>query len=142
MISYLLPVCRGWQENTCIALGIKFLHGNQIHCKQQPLNFTGSCGSRKDQRRWKLFFRSIAQTLTGSQEDHGEIHLLFTTFMLHIASISKLSAKRVNGKIHAVNKNAIFKGFQLKVYFVFLFSNSLHRHMIGFIERHANLPRC
>ena len=30
-----LPVCRDWQESRCIVLGIKFLHRNQMNCKQQ-----------------------------------------------------------------------------------------------------------
>ena len=32
------------------------------------------------------FFRSIAQTVTGSPEDHDEIHLIITSFMMHNAS--------------------------------------------------------
>ena len=41
-----------------------FLHRNQIHCKQQP-----------------SMIDFLAQTLTGSQEDPGEIRLLIATFM-------------------------------------------------------------
>ena len=36
MISY-LPVCRDWQENRCILLGLKFLHGNQTHCQKPSM---------------------------------------------------------------------------------------------------------
>ena len=75
MISY-LPVCRDWQENRCIVLGLKFLHGNRIHC--QKLSMIGisqaplAIGRIKEDGN--CFFRSIAQTLTGSLEDHDEIH--------------------------------------------------------------------
>ena len=87
MISY-LPVCRGWQENRCILLGLIFLHGNQIHCQkpsmigisQAPLAIGRIKGDGN------CFFRSIAQTLTGSQEDHDEICSMITFFMMHNAS--------------------------------------------------------
>ena len=71
MISY-LPVCG--QENRCIALGIKFLHRNQINCKLQPSMIRISqapvaVGRIKGDGN-VFFFKSIAQNLTGLQEDH------------------------------------------------------------------------
>ena len=87
MISY-VPVCSDWQEKRCILLGLKFLHGNRIHCQkpsmigisQAPLAIGRIKGDGN------CFFRSIAQTLTGSQEDHDEIRLMITSFMMHNAS--------------------------------------------------------
>ena len=87
MISY-LPVCSDWQENRCIVLGLKFLHGNRIRCQkpsmigisQTPLAIGRIKGDGN------CFFRSLAQTVTGSPEDHDEIHLIITSFMMHNAS--------------------------------------------------------
>ena len=87
MISY-LPVCSDLQENRCILLGLKFLPGNWIHCQkpsmigisQAPLAIGRIKGDGN------CFFRSIAQTLTGSQEDRDKIRLMITSFMMHNAS--------------------------------------------------------
>jgi len=91
-ISY-LPVCRDWQENRCIQLGLKFLHGNRNHCMQPTM--IGISQAPLAVGRIKgdgnCFFRSIAQTLTGSQEDHDEIRLLITSFMLHNATLPTLT---------------------------------------------------
>ena len=109
-----LPVCRDWQDTyLCAGIGkiltcvqglareqlYMYCTGNKIPSQKSnslqaaainELNYTGSCGSRKDQRRWKLFLRSIAQKLYWLPREHGGIHLLIPTFMLHNASISTL----------------------------------------------------
>ena len=67
MVSYsvYLPVCRDWQENRCI-FGLKFLHGNQIHCQKPSMigNSQASLAIGRIKADGNCFFRSIANWLT------------------------------------------------------------------------------
>ena len=75
-----LPVGTGWQQQKCESLGLVFLHGNNLQCKD-PMR-VGISQARN------CFFRSIAQILTGSSCDHQEVRLLVTSHMSHNLTIT------------------------------------------------------
>ena len=82
-------VCRDWQENRCILLGLMQISSWKSNSLPEAINdwnFTGPLAIGRIKGDGICFFRSIAQTLTGSQEDHDEIHLMITSFMMHNAS--------------------------------------------------------
>ena len=87
------PVSTDWQQEKCRLLGLSYIHGNNIKSKdpvrigvsQSPLatfriKGDGNC-----------FFRSLAQVLTGSQDDHEEVRLLVTSYMAYNSMIHELA---------------------------------------------------
>ena len=85
-----LPIGTGWQQEKCESLGLIFLHGNSLQCKDSMR--VGISQAAKANYRIRedgnCFFRSIAQILTGSQDDHQEVRLLVTSHMSHNLTIT------------------------------------------------------
>ena len=87
-----LPVgtCTGWQQQKCESLGLVFLHGINLQCKD-PMRVGISQAPKANYRirgDGNCLFRSIAQILTGSQDDHQEVRLLVTSHMSHNLTIT------------------------------------------------------
>ena len=88
-----LPVGTGWQQQKCESLGLVFLHGNNLQCKD-PMRIGTSQAPKANFRirgDGNCLFRSIAQIPTRSQNDHQEVRLQVTSHMSHNLRITDLA---------------------------------------------------
>ena len=90
-----LPVSTDWQQEKCRLLGLSaYIHGNNISLKIQSRRIGISLSPLATFRikgDGNCFFRSLAQVLTGSQDDHEEVRLLVTSYMAHNSTIPELA---------------------------------------------------
>ena len=84
------PVCKEWQKNRCLMLGIKFHSGNRDHGIKPSLIGVSQVPEKKTGRikgNGNCFFRAIAQIVTGDQDDHNEMRLIITTYNSNLPGI-------------------------------------------------------
>ena len=90
---YYSPVCKEWQKNICLILGIKFHSGNRDHGLKPSLIAVSQAPETTGRIKGdgNCFFRAIAQIVTGDQDDHNEMRLIVTTYMMNNRNLPKLS---------------------------------------------------
>ena len=90
---YYSPVCKEWQKNRCLMLGIKFHSGNRDHGLKPSLIGVSQAPEKTGRIKGdgNCFFHAIAQIVTGDQDDHNEMRLILTTYMMNNSNLPKLS---------------------------------------------------
>ena len=81
------PVCNEWQIMKCQHLGLNYVRGNHSHFSK-PQNFSRLHNLQargRIQGDGNCFFRALALLITGSQEDHTELHACFDNDILYVS---------------------------------------------------------